>query len=152
MSTTVALGSSAVVAWITQSPGWIQVQRLIDHPEVELVLPGVVLAGSIYVSREKGNVTSPTQIAATLSAVGMAVEPPTAGDLVRAGELVEASRARPGPVNPLTGKEATLSLGDAVILAVTERLGCPVVTRDRYWSIASAAGVTTAAVSQLPTT
>jgi PIN domain nuclease of toxin-antitoxin system len=27
----------------------------------------------------------------------------------------------------------TLSLGDALILAVTERLGCMVLTRDRYW-------------------
>lgn len=30
-------------------------------------------------------------------------------------------------------RDATLSLGDALILAVTERLGCMVLTRDGYW-------------------
>jgi predicted nucleic acid-binding protein len=150
--TTVGLDSSALIAWITQSPGWKQIQRLIDHPDVDLVLPGVVLAESIYISRAKGNVSTPAQIAATLSAVGMTVVPPQADDLIRAGELVESSRRHPGPMDFAIGREVTLSLGDALILAVTERLGCTIVTRDRYRSTAAADGVTTAVIAQLPTT
>jgi predicted nucleic acid-binding protein len=38
-----------------------------------------------------------------------------------------------GPANHWQPR-LTLSLADALILAVTERLQCAVVTRDRYWA------------------
>ena len=53
--------------------------------------------------------------------------------LVRAAELIEISHNNPGPPPPHSDRDATLSLGDALILAVTERLGCMVLTRDGYW-------------------
>lgn len=51
-------------------------------------------------------------------------------DLIRAAELIEVSRDNPWH---LGSTSSTLSLGDALVLAVTERLGCPVLTRDHYW-------------------
>jgi len=44
---------------------------------------------------------------------------------------------------------ATLSLADALILAVVERLDIPVVTLDTYWAEFSAQGHTTAMVQCL---
>lgn len=67
------------------------------------------------------------QLWEALSAAGVRVEHTTAGDLLRGAELIELSEANPGPNN------ATLSLGDALILSVGERLDCPVITRDTYW-------------------
>lgn len=65
--------------------------------------------------------------------MGLRVEHPTDDDLVRAAELIEISDDNPGPKSPRSNTESTLSLGDALILAVTERLGCMVLTRDGYW-------------------
>jgi hypothetical protein len=42
------------------------------------------------------------------------------------------SHNNPGPPPPHSDRDATLSLDDAPILAVTERLGCMVLTRDGY--------------------
>lgn len=43
----------------------------------------------------------------------------------------------------------TLSLGDALILAVVERLRCPVLSRDGYWQAFSQEGHTAAVVLPL---
>ena len=51
--------------------------------------------------------------------------------------------------HPASGDPLTLSLGDALILAVVERLGVKVLTADRYWSQMAADGLTSAAVVQL---
>lgn len=73
------------------------------------------------------NQSTGQQLWEALSAAGVRVEHTTAGDLLRGAELIEVSEANPGPNN------ATLSLGDALILSVGERLDCPVITRDIYW-------------------
>lgn len=103
------------------------------RPEIEGILPGPALTEAIWVARRKGNRSTPTQIAQALAAIGLRVEHPTDDDLVRAAELIEISDDNPGPPPPHTDRDATLSLGDALILAVTERLGCIVLTRDGYW-------------------
>lgn len=82
--------------------------------------------------RRKGNSSSPSQTFAALSALGLRVEHPEDEDLLRAAELLEVSDANPGVPDVRTRVVSTLSLGDALILAVTERLGCPVLTRDGY--------------------
>jgi hypothetical protein len=65
--------------------------------------------------------------------MGVRTEHPTDEDLLRAAELLEMSDRNPGPPKTTVGAEPTLSLGDALILATTERLGDPVLTRDSYW-------------------
>lgn len=106
------------------------------------ILPGLVLTESIAVTRRRGNRSTAGQIHEALSALGLRVEHPTDADLVRAAELSEVSTAHPGPASSPGPREAMLSLGDSLILAVTERLGCLVLTRDAYgkWMVGGRPG------------
>jgi len=113
---------------------------VLERPEVEGILPGPALTESISVARRKGNHSSAAQISQALAADGLRVEHPTDDDLVRAAELIEISHNNPGPPPPHSDQDATLSLGDALILAVTERLGCMVLTRDGYWKWLASGG------------
>jgi len=122
-----------VCTLLLQERGWQGIQKVLALPEVNGMLPGPALTESIAVARRKGNQSSGTQIREALTALGLRVEHPTDGDLVRAAELIEISDDNPGPPPPHSNRDATLSLGDALILAVTERLGCMVLTRDVYW-------------------
>lgn len=106
------------------------------------MLPGPAITETINQAREKGNRGSPREILEAFQGYGAHVEHPTDDDLVRAAELLEASVDHPGP------RGETLSLGDALILAVTERPGCPVLSRDRYWELLAADRQTTANVHQ----
>lgn len=128
-----SLDSSVVCALLLQERGWQAIHRTLQRDDVNGVLPGPSLAESIGVARRKGNQSTPTQIYEALTALGLRVEHPTDTDLVRAAELIEISHDNPGPPPSYSDREATLSLGDALILAVTERLGCMVLTRDAYW-------------------
>ena len=76
----------------------------------------------------------------------MVVVHPEDGDLIRCAELLERSVAHPGPAASAVGSRSTLSLADGLILAIVERLGVPVVTRDRYWSDFAEEGHTRARV------
>lgn len=127
------LDSSIVVNLLLQEKGWQAVHRALSRPDISAVLPGPALTESILVSRRRGNRSSGQQIQEALSALGLRVEHPTDEDLVRAAALLEISRDNPGPPHPITQQEGTLSLGDALILATTERLECMVLTRDAYW-------------------
>jgi uncharacterized protein with PIN domain len=122
-----------VVALVTRERGWEAIHRLVGRADVYCVLPGSVLTEAVYVARRKGNSASGRQISDALAALGVATDPPAAPDLLRAAALIELSDANPGPPVAAGGAPATLSLGDALSLAVTERLGFPVVTRDAYW-------------------
>lgn len=127
------LDSSVVCTILLQERGWQAITAALERPEVEGILPGPALTESISVARRKGNQSPPAQISHALAAAGLRVEHPTDDDLVRAAELIEISHNNPGPPPPHSDRDATLSLGDALILAVTERLGCMVLTRDSYW-------------------
>lgn len=128
-----SLDSSVVCTLLLQERGWQAVLRTLERSDVEGILPGPALTEAIWVTRRKKNQSTPTQIAQALTAMGLRVEHPTDDDLVRAAELIEISDGNPGPPPPHSDRDATLSLGDALILAVTERLGCMVLTRDGYW-------------------
>ncbi|HNE88571.1 MAG TPA: PIN domain-containing protein [Actinomycetota bacterium] len=142
-----ALDSSAMVAWMRQEAGrWRAVDALLNAPGAQPVLPGPALTECIVVARRAGNTSSPEQIATTLSAMGVTVEPPRDVDMLRAAGLLEDSWAHPGR-HPASS--VTLSFGDALILAVVERLGVKVLTADRYWVQVAAEGVTSAVVVQL---
>jgi PIN domain nuclease of toxin-antitoxin system len=132
--TRTALDSSVVVTWILQEQRWHAVDNLLQRSDVELILPGPALTEVIYIARKKGNASTGAQIATSLRAHGVQVEPTNETDLVRAAELLEASDNNPGPLNPRTKRRGSLSLGDALILAIVERLGCPVLTGDSHWN------------------
>lgn len=125
--------SSVVCTLILQERGWQAILRALQRSEVSAFLPGPVLTEAIAVSRRKGNRSSPEQLGDGLHALGLHVEPCTRDDLVRAAALIGLSEANPGPRSTTTGRDATLSLGDALILATTERLGYKILTRDTYW-------------------
>jgi PIN domain nuclease of toxin-antitoxin system len=131
--TTVSFDSSAVITFLLQERGWRAIHNFVARPDVDGVLPGPALTESVRTARRKGNISSPSQIFAALSALGLRVEHTEDEDLLRAAELMELSEENPGELDPRTGVKPTLSPGDALILAVTERLGCPVLTRDGYW-------------------
>jgi len=131
--TTLCLDSSAVLTFLLQERGWRAIQNVLLRTDVEGILPGPVLTETIRTARRKGNTSTPEQIYQALSALGLRVEHPQDRDLLRAAELLELSEANPGTAESVTGTRPTLSLGDALILAVTERLDVPVLTRDKYW-------------------
>lgn len=132
--TQLALDSSTVLTWVLQQPHWKVVDTLIRTQGLDLILPGPALTEIVWIARKKGNVSTGAAIATTLRAHGFRIEHPIESDLLRAAELLEISKNNSGPINPRTNHPATLSLGDASILAVVERLGCPIVTRDSYWN------------------
>ena len=144
--TTFALDSSALVAWVIREPKWRAIETLLGQSTADPVLPAPALTEVIETARRRGNSSSPEAIAAAVAAKGMRTEPLGEADLVRAAKLLEASKAHPVGPHPKTGKVSTLSLGDALILAVVERLGIQVVTLDSYWVDFSTAGHTTAVV------
>ena len=127
------LDSSVVCTLILQERGWEAIHRTIQRPEVNGYLPGPALTETIAVVRRKGNQSSPEQIHRALLALGLIVLHPIDDDLVRAAELIEMSEDNPGPPPKYSDREATLSLGDAMILAITEARGYKVLTRDTYW-------------------
>lgn len=127
------LDSSVVVTLLLQEPGWQAIHHALLRPEISGILPGPVLTETIAVTRRRGNQSTGQQIFRTLTSLGVRIQHPTDSDLLRAAELLELSRDNPGPPAPMTREEGTLSLGDALILAITERLGCMVLTRDQYW-------------------
>ena len=124
------LDSSVVLTVILQERGWKPILAVLQHADVDVVLPGPCLTETIDVARRRGNQSSGKQLHATLTSLGR-IEHPTDADLVRAAELLEVSERNPGP--PKGSYPSTLSLGDALILAITERLEFMVLTRDDYW-------------------
>lgn len=129
----VVFDSSAIVTLLLQERGWQGIQNVLTNPEVTAVLAGPTLTEAISVARRKHNQSTGEQIWEALSALGARIEHPTDQDLIRAAELIEISDDNPGPPHPKTGIEGTLSLGDALIVAVAERLEYRVLTHDTYW-------------------
>ena len=128
-----SLDSSVVCTIILQQRGWDAILRTIQRPQVNAYLPGPALTETIAVVRRKGNQSSPEQLHRALLALGLTVLHPTDEDLVRAAALIEISENNPGPPPQYSDRETTLSLGDALILAITELRGYKVLTRDTYW-------------------
>jgi PIN domain nuclease of toxin-antitoxin system len=144
--TGVTLESSAVLTLVLQERGWQAVQAVLSKAE-PAVLPSPGLTEVIYKAREKGNISTGPQIAQALAAQGLRFEMANEEDLVDAADLIEMSRTDPG-TPPAAGKPPpTLSLGDALILAIAQRLGHRTVTRDAYWGELAARGLITVDVS-----
>lgn len=139
--TAFCLDTSALTTWVLQRPGWKAIDIALHSASADPVLPGPVLTELVEVVRREGNQSTGPQILRTLEAFGARVEHPTDDDLLRAAELLEVSKQHPGP------NGETLSLGDSLVLAVTERLSINVVTRDTYWHLFMSDGHTTATVN-----
>lgn len=128
-----SLDTSAAIKWVLQEQGWQAVDRVIHDARTDCVLAGPALTEVIFRARARGNASMSGQIASALRAQGIRIEPAIEADLVRAAELLELSAANPGPPRNPTQPGPTLSLGDASILAVSERLEATVLTGDGYW-------------------
>jgi predicted nucleic acid-binding protein len=148
--TTFALDTSALVAWVLQeNQRWRAIDALLRSPHADPVLPAPGLTELIATVRRRGNSSSPQEITLALDAMNVRTELMTIADLIRSAELHELSRLNPGAVSPRSQLPATLSTVDTLILAVSERLGVPVVTLDRYWSDFANSGHTTVKVVQI---
>jgi predicted nucleic acid-binding protein len=132
----VCLDTSVLATWVLQERSWQVVDRLLGRADVETVLPGPVLTELVELVRRKGNQATGPEIRDTLVSIGARVEHPTDEDLLRAADLMEIAKAHPG------ARGETLSPGDALVLAITERLGVSVVTRDSYWHLFASDGHT----------
>ena len=118
----VVLDASAALEWILARPGRITIDKLLPVA----VLPASALTEALYVARLKGHDLSPDELRAALVTMGVLVEPVVEQDAVRAADLIAVSRAA-------ASAAGTLSLGDGLCIAVTERLGLPVTGGDLYW-------------------
>lgn len=146
----ISLDSSAAIKWVIQEQGWQAIDRVMHHDNTDCVLAGPALTEVIFRSRARGNMSSPQQISTALSAQGVRVEPADELDLMRAAALLEISAQHPGPSKSVDGSGSTLSLGDALILAVSEKMGAKVLTGDRYWGWMVDQGLLTLEVHSIP--
>lgn len=136
--TTVALDASTILAWAKKERGWQGIDRLFRTPpgRARLALPGTALTEVITTLRHRatGRQLSHQAIATSVLGQGIDLELMTEQDHVRAAELLEISYANTGPHGE------TLSLSDASIISVCERLEANVLTGDVYWTKLAEAG------------
>lgn len=117
----VVMDASAVVAWLLNERGAPTVGRLLRFA----VVPSPNAAESIRTARARGHSMSTDQIYARLEASCAAIEPFRDTEAPRAAELLLfADRVARGQ----------LSLGDALCIAVAERLRLPLVGDDGFWT------------------
>ncbi len=118
----VVLDASALLAWVMNERGTQTVDRLLAFS----VVPASAMVEVLYRAAEKGHRLPLEQLHASLLEMGLEVEDVTAADVVRAGELIAASRLDPA--------RGSLSLGDGLCIAVAERLQLTVTGGDKYWT------------------
>lgn len=119
----VVLDASAVLAWLFKERGAETIQQLLPHA----VVPAPNLTESLYRAVQKGHGMASSDIVASLTALGVRIEPLTADDVIRSAELIAASRQK------RPGNGGTLSLGDGCCIAVAERLGLTISGGDTAW-------------------
>lgn len=119
--------ASAVVALVRKEGGWRKVDATLKRGAT-IASPN--LAEAITVLKRRGNTATADELAENLAALGLNVEPVVAVDAVRAAEVILHSDALAA-----NGElERPVSLGDAICLAVAERLGVPAICSDRAWN------------------
>ena len=138
--TTIAIDASTVLAWARKERGWQGIDKVFRTPPrgARLALPGTALTETIAILRSRPNNAtkglSHQAIATSVLGQGLDLELMTEADHIRAAELIEISRANPGPNGEM------LSLSDASIIAVAERLDSNVLTGDQHWADLSEGG------------
>lgn len=117
----VVMDASAIVAWLLNERGAAAVGRLLRFA----VLPAPNVTESIRTARSHGHRMTSDQLYSRLEASCAAVEPFLDVDAPKAAELLLYADRRAG---------AQLSLGDALCIAVAERLQLPLVGDDGLWT------------------
>ncbi|MFI6276869.1 PIN domain-containing protein [Streptomyces sp. NPDC050988] len=120
----VVLDTSALVAWVFQEKGADVVDELLS----EAATTAANLTELTYVCLQRGRTTPPQELYQDLAALGLSVEPTSAEQAARAGQLIHGSRQD----RQHYGRR-TLALGDALCIALGEHLGRPLVTSDALW-------------------
>jgi PIN domain nuclease of toxin-antitoxin system len=115
------MDASAIVAWLLNERGAATVGRLLQFA----VLPAPNVTGSIRTARTHGHRMTSDQLYSRLEASCAAVEPFLDVDAPRAAELLLFADRQ---------ANAQLSLGDALCMAVAERLQLPLVGDDGLWT------------------
>ena len=116
----VVLDASALLAWVMRERGAETIDVLLPYA----VVPVSALVETLYRARELGHGLGSADLHRDLLSMGIAVEPVTELDALRAADLIAASRA---------GRSGSLSLGDGLCLAVAERIGLTVTGGDQLW-------------------
>jgi ribonuclease VapC len=120
----VVLDASAVLAWVLHESGADVVERLLPAAAI----PAANLTEVLYRAPERGHGMTMEQLEAHLLAKGLTIESVTPDDARRAAELIRYSRDhRRGR------RDSGLSLGDALCIAVAERLELPISGGDTAW-------------------
>lgn len=117
----VVMDASAIVAWLLNERGASTVGRLLQYA----VLPAPNVTESIRTARAQGHRMTCDQLFSRLEASCAAIEPFRDVDASRAAELLLFVEDRP---------DGRLSLGDALCVAVAERVQLPIVGDDLLWS------------------
>jgi ribonuclease VapC len=124
----VVLDASALVAWVLNERGGTTIDKLLHVA----VAPASGVTETLYRARDRGSTMSAHDLYDSITGLGVEIEPVTAEDTVRAAELIETSRrARQRP------KDSTLSLGDGLCIAVSERLKLVITGGDEHWATLS---------------
>ncbi|WP_244789586.1 PIN domain-containing protein [Streptomyces sp. BJ20] len=122
--TPVVLDSSAVLAWVFREEGADFVDELL--PQATMSTSNFAEVTTVCLRR--GYLNPPEQLHQDLVALGLSVEPSSVNEALRAGKLInESHRDR----QHYGGR--TLALGDAMCIALGERLNQPLVTGDTLW-------------------
>jgi PIN domain nuclease of toxin-antitoxin system len=87
------------------------------------------LTEAIAILKRRGNTKTTDELIEALTALGLQVEPVIAVDAARAAEVVLQSDALVAEGE----LERPVSLGDAICMAVAERLGVPAICSDKAW-------------------
>ena len=121
----VVLDATAIVDYLLRGPGWETVEKLLPHSVV--ATPNLAESLAVIAERKAQRRTS-EQLAGALNDLGTVYEGCEPEDAVRAAELIAHSR-----LHPVGKGKLTLSLGDALCIAVGERLGLPIAGADQLW-------------------
>lgn len=124
MNSVVVVDASAVIAWAFKEQGYADVGSLLPRAVITSAQAIEVLARSY----RKGLPAGEPVVLDALLEMGVQIESVTADDVERAAFLIATST-----LHGRGGRMGTLSLGDAMCIAVAERLQLPVVTGDRAW-------------------
>lgn len=118
------LDASALVAWYTKEPGYKTVDKVLPYG----VVPAPTMTETLYRVQDIGHRLSIPDLQESLLDLGVQIEPFLPEDAVRAADLIHQSHQAPA-----AHKIGTLSLGDAVCIAVAERLNLKIVGGDQLW-------------------
>ena len=118
----VVLDASAALEWLLARKHKLVIAKLLPVA----VLPASALTEALYNAVLAGHALDPQSLYEALLVAGVRIEPVTAVDSIRAGELIASTRL----ANSAAG---SLSLGDGLCIAVAERLDLTVTGGDQFW-------------------